>query len=101
MKLKLEHVKNVDLMHGQGNGTGYWEPPIDPNKMVVEVTTLAEASKALCAWRERNGLGSGNIGGKCGEVLDGEKLVARISYNGRAWEPGKWPTKEIPLTGGS
>jgi hypothetical protein len=98
MIIILHHVKNVDLMHGQGNGTGYWEPAIDKRRIVQEVSSLAEASAALTQWVARNGLGGGNLARDCGEVRDNGKVIARVSYNGRVWEPGEWPTKEIVLS---
>jgi hypothetical protein len=98
MRIILHHVRNVDLMHGQGNGSGYWQPPIDRARIVKEVESLAEASAALVAWVTRNGLGSGNLAGDCGDVVGNGKKIARVSYNGRVWEPGDWPTKEIVLS---
>lgn len=96
MKLTLHHVKNVDLMHGQGDGSGYWQPPIEPGKRrQIEVKSLADASAQYRAWIDRNGLGGGNMALHSGEVVENGRVIARISYNGRIWEPGEWPTKEI------
>jgi hypothetical protein len=99
MKLTLKHCKNVDLMYGQGNGTGYWEYPCDPRTTTLEVATIADASKALREWVNRNGLGSGNMAKGCGKVTDGKRVVAFIGYNGRAWshEYGHPDRKEIEV----
>lgn len=60
------------------------------------VTSLADASRACRAYIEHHELGGGNWCG--GLVKKGATAIAQISYNGRAWEPGNWPTKELPLT---
>ena len=87
MTLTLHHIKNGDITHDER--AGYWTPPIDSPRMTVEVSTLREASNALRAWVNRNGLGGGNLARDCGEVRDAGKVVACISYNGRVWQPGK------------
>ena len=87
MKLRLEHCKNVDLMYGQGNGSGYWSDPVDKRLIMLEVASIAEASKAIEAWRDRNGLGGGNMAKRCGEITIGDRVVAEASYNGRVWTP--------------
>lgn len=60
------------------------------------VASLADASKACRAYIEHYELGGGHWRG--GEIKKGATVVAQISYNGRVWEPGPWPTKEISLT---
>lgn len=95
MLLTLHHVRNCDISHLGG----YWSPPAESGrKRVVPVKSLAEASAVFCAWRDRNGLGAGNIAREAGNVTQGGKQIARVSYNGRVWEPGEWPTKEIILS---
>lgn len=95
MKLTLHHGTNVDLMYGQGNGSGYWKKPKDKKSMRIDVATFAEAAKKFRDWIERNGLGSGNLEMDAGEV-EGEdgRTLARVSHNGRIWtpevEPGNW-----------
>jgi hypothetical protein len=87
MKMILEHGPNVDLMYGQGNGTGYWEPPRCPKRQEVVVSTLAEASVAFKAWIHHSGLGGGNITHESGTVYKDGQAIARVSYNGRVWTP--------------
>lgn len=92
MTLTLAHASNPDV------AGGYWSGrPTAPKRQTVQVSSLEEASKRLRDWCTENDLGGGNMGRGCGEVTQGGKLIARISYNGRAWEPGAYPTKEIPL----
>lgn len=64
-----------------------------------DVDGLEEASRACRAYVEEYGLGGGNWAG--GEVIDHSsgKTVARVSYNGRVWPPGKWHAGMTPLVG--
>lgn len=50
-----------------------------------QVETLAEASKAVRKFIDDFLLGSSTWTG--GKVYVGRKQVARVSYNGRVWEP--------------
>ena len=81
MELILAHASNPDI------AGGYWQPSVDPKRTVVEVPSLAAARSAFIAWRDRNGLGSGNIARDGGLVSEGKKPLARISYNGKVWTP--------------
>lgn len=87
--LVLSHVRNCDIRSG-----GYWEEPTDPKKMVVGADTLVEARALFEAWRDRNGLGGGNMSRNCGDVREGRKVIARFSYNGRLWTPAEFGTPE-------
>lgn len=64
-------------------------------RRTLRVASLADASRACRAYIEHHELGGGNWCG--GLVKKGTTAIAQISYNGRAWEPGNWPTKEITL----
>ena len=66
-------------------------------RLTIRVATLRAASDVCRAYIEHHELGGGNWTG--GEVKRGSKSVARISYNGRAWESGKsgGPRREISL----
>lgn len=81
MTLLLEHGRNGDLPFG------YWTPPQDPPRTTATVKTIAAARKAFTAWRDRNGLGGGNMTMKTGELRNGKTLIGRFSYNGRLWSP--------------
>ena len=64
-------------------------------RRTLRVASLADASKACRAYIAHYELGGGNWLG--GEVKKDGNLFAKISYNGRAWEPGEYPTPEISL----
>lgn len=83
MKIKLWHARNVDL----ADMGGYRQTPAAPKRQTVEVGSLRYASNALREWVRANGLGGGNMDKHAGEVFEGEKLVAIVSYNGRVWTP--------------
>ena len=79
--------------------------PIDGQERdgeLVEAHTLRDASRIMREYVNGKNpmaepIGNSQIGRNCGrvtQVLTG-KEVARVSYNGRVWEPGKWPTAEI------
>ncbi|MCR9276231.1 MULTISPECIES: hypothetical protein [unclassified Mameliella] len=51
--------------------------------------TLEEAQAAYITWRDESGLGGSDFAS--GEVFDQfGQHIARISYNGRLWEPLPW-----------
>ena len=92
MTIVLAHARNPDI------DGGYWDGAPDcPKKQIVAVGSLEEASRALTEWTGKHGLGGGNMARDCGKVMHGRKEIARISYNGRAWQPGVFPTPEIPI----
>lgn len=95
MTIKLWHAKNVDL----SDSGGYRKTPTTPRRQTVKVSSLREASLALRGWVNANGLGGGNMDKHAGEVSDGGKLVAVVSYNGRVWTPeANWQDrKEIAI----
>lgn len=66
------------------------------DKAVVRVTSLRDAVRVCMDYIAENELGGGNWGTQSGCVFDSAKRpVARVSYNGRVWEPGDYPQKEI------
>ena len=83
---------------------------LDP-EAVVAVDSLAEASEVVRTEIESYGLGGSDMlegfgevcsvgqGSLVADVLGGrwETPVARVSYNGRVWEPGPWTpeTREL------
>ena len=67
-------------------------------RRTIRVASLADASRACRAYIAHYELGGGNWLG--GTVTKDGKPFAQISYNGRAWEPGPYPTPEIALTAG-
>jgi hypothetical protein len=86
MKVSLESVNNPD----------FYMDNRKISKSFEDVQSLLEAVSACENFIDTNNLGGGNWSG--GDVFDDEnKLIAHISYNGRVWEPGDYPTKEIVL----
>ena len=57
----------------------------------VTVKTFKEASQQCIDFIERNDLGGGNWNG--GIIVEGSKIVARVSYNGRVWEGNEFSSK--------
>lgn len=50
----------------------------------IQVPSLENASKSCMEYIAKFNLGAGNWAG--GDVYDGQRLVANISYNGRIWK---------------
>jgi hypothetical protein len=59
----------------------------DYYEMAVRVRSLREASMCFAAYRDAFGFGASNMREGCGDVRQGRRLVGRISYNGRIWDP--------------
>ena len=76
-------------------GKDSWEGQVKIKPIYETVRTMADASKAVRRFIEKNNLGGGNFTG--GRVWDDREEVAHVSYNGRVWEPGKYPTPEIDV----
>lgn len=69
---------------------------------MVEVNDLKEAKSVVNKIIEENCLGASDwyLSGKTGNVYEGDKAIAHISYNGRVWEVdvnGIQTNKEIVL----
>jgi hypothetical protein len=80
--LTLEHAKNPDI----DERGGYWQQPVTPKKVTLEVTNLGDARSSFESWRDANGLGGGNMTQRSGRVTrKSGQLVGRCSYNGRFW----------------
>jgi len=78
MTVKLCSVFNPDYPRHQQNIIAPVTIPVD------DIKGASIACKAFIAAAD---IGSGNWSGGAGEVRnDDGKLIARISYNGRAWE---------------
>jgi hypothetical protein len=67
-----------------------------------QAATLREASEVLRGYVNGDNptgapVGASQVGRNCGRVtvaVSGAE-VARVSYNGRVWEPGAYPTQEV------
>ena len=93
LELTLRSVGNPD--YGQNPNRALPGVP----KLVVRVATLRAASTLCQLYIAYYELGGGNWpNGKVADVSTGKrKALAEISYNGRAWKPGKYPQPEIAL----
>jgi hypothetical protein len=60
-------------------------------RMTVRVANLEQASQCFAAHRDGFGLGASAMRKGCGDVRQGQKLVGRISYNGRIWDASGKP----------
>lgn len=82
LRVTLASVGNID--HGQNPAAPLYGTPSSSK----DVDSLLAASDACCAYIKENGLGAGNWSG--GDVFDEkQKLVARVSYNGRIWHAAR------------
>jgi hypothetical protein len=84
----------------RGNPDYYQSDDIGIPSQWKPVASLCQASRALQEFISQHDLGAGNLlygDTGTGTVRDGKgKVVARVSYNGRVWGPGK-NAPEIPL----
>lgn len=75
MKVKLSSCGNPDLKQDPNKSRS-------PNKF-LHVANLKDASRVCLIYINAWNLGGGNWNG--GQVYEGKKQIARISYNGRIW----------------
>ena len=81
MKVILTAMGNPDKMEDP-----YKQLP-GMRKEEIEVFTFSEASRVCREFIAKHELGTGNWDGEAGEIQDDDGYpIARISYNGRAWE---------------
>lgn len=67
--------------------------------VAFSVSSVTDAARAFVAYRELHNLGASQLAARCGNIYgaDRKTLVAKISYNGRAWSPdGKELLAESP-----
>jgi hypothetical protein len=68
----------------------------------ISVQSADMASAMFRQYRDRNGIGASDMKSDCGSIFaDDGTLVAKVSYNGRVWNPeGKLlqePPASVPL----
>ena len=87
----------LTLAHGPNEYVdgGYWQTPSAPAMAFVNVNTLQEAKELFEAWRDDNGLGSGNMTVVTGIVstFPAGKFVGQFSYSARLWDAPELSTK--------
>ncbi|BCH33196.1 hypothetical protein MesoLjLc_51260 [Mesorhizobium sp. L-8-10] len=64
-------------------------------KSRIPVATLADASRIYSERRDASGLGASRW--PEGQVFEGDRLIGRVSYNGRIWSPGDWRPDDVPI----
>ena len=89
--LTLAHAPNGDLAHVGG----YWNRPIDPPVIYVPCDSIADAVNKFNEWRDKNGLGGGNMVKETGILTTNRAIAARISYNGKIWKGAASETQTI------
>ena len=52
----------------------------------VPVASFKEASQKWRAYRDEEGIGASGMVRHDGDIVQGGKVVARVSYNGRVWD---------------
>lgn len=93
MKSKGDNTKKLKVfLANRGNpdfGQHHHLPmPDTKSDYYVEVQDFAEASKVCRDYINEFALGGGHWTG--GKILQDKKEIARVSYNGSVWPPGKW-----------
>ncbi len=68
----------------------------DNGTVILHGATLEELSAAYCRERDQSGLGASGFGeAKVRDAIG--NAVARVSYNGRVWNPGVWLPGDAPI----
>ena len=73
--------------HGQFLGSELLSPTV-----LKACGSILECQQAVRGYADQYGLGAGNWAG--GEVMDGSRVIGRISYNGKFWPLGQ-PNQEL------
>lgn len=74
---------------GVTNPSGYvYLAALGAPTVKVPVNTADEASALFGRYRDQYGLGASDLHDRCGNIYANDgTLVARVSYNGRVWNP--------------
>jgi hypothetical protein len=83
MKLKPEKLRVTLSSAGNPDHDQYYGEDVLSPTLLVEVKDFSEASTACRAYIAQHNLGAGNWTG--GTITQGNRIVARVSYNGRVW----------------
>jgi hypothetical protein len=68
---------------------------IIPGVITITATCYADASALYAQQRDYSGEGVSTF--PAGRIEQGGETIARVSYNGRVWSPGKWAEGDTPL----
>jgi len=80
--VKLKAVTNPDYLSDLELMKTDWEKPLIDTSIKCE--TLQKCSEACRRFISVHDLGGGNWAG--GEITVGDKVVGKVSYNGRIWD---------------
>jgi hypothetical protein len=61
----------------------------------IEVSSFEEASQRYAQCRDASLEGASTF--PDGTLLDGNRIIARVSYNAKVWPPTKWIAGQAPL----
>jgi hypothetical protein len=65
------------------------------NRAAVEVASFEQASRIYAQYRDASLEGASTF--PDGYILDGDRIIARVSYNARVWPPAGWREGQTPL----
>lgn len=61
----------------------------------IEVSSFEDASQLYAQYRDASLEGASTF--PDGTVLDGNRIIARVSYNAKVWPPTRWAPGQTPL----
>jgi hypothetical protein len=65
------------------------------SRFSIEVATFEDASRVYARYRDASFEGASTF--PDGVILDGNRTIARVSYNAKVWPPEKWSKGQVPL----
>ena len=68
---------------------------IKVGRKVYAIADYAEASRMVCAARDKSGVGSSRFPKPV--IYEGDTAVAYVSYNGRVWAGTSYTPNAVPL----
>jgi hypothetical protein len=65
------------------------------SRFSIEAASFEEASLVYARCRDASLEGASTF--PDGVILDGNRTIARVSYNAKVWPPEKWSKGQVPL----
>jgi hypothetical protein len=65
------------------------------NRATFKIASFEEASRIYAHCRDASLEGTSTF--PDGVILDGTRIIARVSYNAKVWPPKRWTPGQIPL----
>ncbi len=94
MKRKLKMILTVSSVGNPDHGQYYGRNVLSPTQR-IQVNDFMEASRICRAYIAQYDLGGGNWTG--GVIRQGQRIIARVSYNGRVWLVGGRKSERRPI----